>query len=148
MTESVYVREINPATDVHRPHNENLDLRPMKSLFFSAIISLMFLSLQAAGQSTNRIEPTPTPVHLVVTDMMPPVKASAPVIKTTRERVIGDESNQLHGPSPVSPAAPAASNSFAPAGSFNTAAAAGLKMMSFGQIKSKIAEAKREMQAR
>src|SRR6478735_8544196 len=104
MTESVYVREINPANDVHRPHNDNLDLRPMKSLFFSAIFSLMFLSLQAAGQSTTKIEPTPTPVHLVVTDMMPPIKAPAPVVKNTtpRPRIV-DESDQNYAPSAVNP---------------------------------------------
>jgi hypothetical protein len=50
-------------------------------------------------------------------------------------------------PQPVNPSVPAAANSFIPV-SFNASALAGLKSMSFGQIKSKIAEAKREMQAR
>jgi hypothetical protein len=115
----------------------------MKTLFFSAISALLVFGAQTFAQSRAVIEPTPTPVHVVITNTMPAIKPQAP--RPTPTPIIVGESGQPHGPSAT---APAPSNTIAPAATFNTAAAAGLKMMSFGQIKSKIAEAKREMQSR
>jgi hypothetical protein len=103
--------------------------------------------MQTAGQTTSRIEPTPTPVHLVVTDNMPPIKPATPAVRPVPTPIIVGQSSQYSGPT-VGGAATTVAAPLTPAVSFNTSAVAGLKPMSFGQIKSKIAEAKREMQSR
>jgi len=99
----------------------------MKKELFQAF----FLASSAAVTSfsqTIQIEPTPTPVKVVVTNRMPPIKpAATPVPKPSQTPIIvGAQSSPLQHPKQ------------------NSAA----RTMSFGQIKSRIAEAKRQMLSR
>ena len=134
----------------------------MKAKFFCAAVSLLVLSGVVTAQSG--IEPTPTPVKVVVTDSLPPTKHlpvqstieptptpvkvvvtdSAPASSATvapritpsatplatRERLAGPAVNS-ELPAPVTAGSSAAARSF-----------------NFGQIKNKIAEAKRLLQSR
>ena len=114
------------------------------------------LSLLAAAPvfgQVQRIEPTPTPVKVVVTDKLPPTKTPAP--QPTRSRiVVGDPQNQQ----PVTPSLPAAPIASGPSAvtSVQTATVPAatsienLKFHSLGfrDLKNKIAEAKRYMQTR
>ena len=91
----------------------------MTTKLFCAFLITTAATLTAFSQA----EPTPTPVKVVVTDSMPPVKT---------------------GPTPVV-VGTSNTNSTAPQMSGTNLNTRGL---SFGQIKSKIAEAKRQMQSR
>ena len=132
----------------------------MKAKFFCAVISLLVLSGVMAAQSG--VEPTPTPVKVVITDSMPqqstveptptPMKVvitnSAPANSATvaprvtlsptplptRERVAGQAGPAVNSET-LAPASFGASN-------------IATRSFTFGQIKSKIAEAKRLLQSR
>jgi len=120
----------------------------MKTLFFSAIVAVLSFGLETLGQTSAAIEPTPTPVKLYITNTMPPIKPPAPVIRPTPTPIIVGQSERLEqGPSAVGSPAPSAVTAGTVSASFANAST-GLRAMSFGQIKSKIAEARREMQSR
>ncbi len=94
-----------------------------------AIFCAIFVSAAAtipAFSQANNAEPTPTPVKLVVTDTMPAVKPAAP--RPTPTPVIVGEPNNTVTP-------PVVQN-------------LSYRSLSLGQIKAKIAEAKRQMQTR
>ena len=110
----------------------------------------------AAAQSYGP-EPTPTPVKLVVTDNMPPVKpptytrpipSETPIIVKTSNQVEQNEGGS--GPSVVVGNAeqPSATRPRTVDTSTSNTGFTTSKVMSFGQIKSKLAEAKRQMQSR
>jgi len=100
---------------------------------------LFVLSLIPAIFAQSPVEPTPTPVKVVVTNSMPTVKLTPRPVPTPI--VVGSQ-NQTAGPS-------AEAQMIAPAPvSTNSASSASSKMLTFVQIKSKIAEAKRYMQSR
>ncbi|MEO8042805.1 MAG: hypothetical protein ABI646_09365, partial [Acidobacteriota bacterium] len=88
------------------------------------------------------IEPIPTPVKVVVTNTMPPVKltpVATPRVSPTP--IIVGAAAKFGGPSAAESTSVSLTNS-------NITGATPNRTMSFGQIKSKIAEAKRYMQAR
>src|SRR5688500_15606570 len=99
------------------------------------------------------IEPTPTPVKVVVTNTMPPVKAPDP--QSTRSRIVVGSSQNPQSVIPTVPAAPIASGPSAVT-SVQTAtvpAATSIENLKFNSLgfrdlKNKIAEAKRFMQTR
>lgn len=104
----------------------------MKSL---CAVLFLFSTIQLATAQSG-VEPTPTPVKVVVTNSMPAVKTTAP--RVTPTPIVVGSSPKASGPSfsnetPVSPT--------------STGMSAG-RLLSFGQIKSKIAEAKRQLQSR
>ena len=114
------------------------------------------LSLLAAAPvfgQVQRIEPTPTPVKVVVTDKLPPAKAPTP--QPTRSRIVVGESQNPQPIIPTLPAAPIASGPSAVT-SVQTAtvpAATSIENLKFNSLgfrdlKNKIAEAKRYMQTR
>lgn len=118
----------------------------MKS-FFTALAILT--AIQIAHAQTE-VEPTPVPVKVVVTDSTPTTKLDTTVrprvsptpivVGASQERVLRPEPNQeTPPPTPVSQDVP--SPSAGP--QINT-----LPSLTFGQIKSKIAEAKRQLQSR
>lgn len=98
----------------------------MKTLFFS-VTAILMLCAGAVPAQTAVIELTPKPVRVVVTDSMPPVRRTAPIV---RPALADDE--KTGGPS-------ATAQRGLPGTSI-----AGPRPMSFGQIKSRIAEAKRQ----
>lgn len=108
----------------------------MKSLFAALFL---FSAIQFATAQSG-VEPTPTPVKVVVTNSMPPVKTySTPQPRVTPTPiVVGAPANKASGPytSVDTPASSTSSN-------LSTG-----RVLSFGQIKSKIAEAKRQLQSR
>jgi hypothetical protein len=111
----------------------------MNTKLFCAALFVSCISLPAAAQS---IEPTPTPVKVVITNTMPPVKltpVAAPRVSPTP--IIVGSSEKIGGPS-------ASETSSVPFSNSATRASSSSRSLSFGQMKSKIAEAKRYMQAR
>lgn len=107
-------------------------------LLCASLLVLNFGSL-AFSQS---VEPTPTPVKVVVTNTMPQVKpASEPAPRATPTPIVVGSSNKVSGPATdPDQSVPAASNA--------QAKTAGARILSFGQMKSRIAEAKRQLQSR
>jgi hypothetical protein len=106
----------------------------MKAGFLCAILFVLLTSFSAFSQAPA--EATPTPVKVVVTDSLPAVRprvAPTPI-------VVGAE--KISGPSVDSEGGVAASQ--------NTSAnaASPIRNLSFSQMKSKIAEAKRQLQSR
>ena len=108
--------------------------------------------IAAAGSSilAQSPEPTPTPVRLVVTNTMPAIKpASTPAPRIVEKPVVIGDAQKEAGPSARSEApiivgsAPAATPKTTSVPSNSSA-----RIMSFGQMKNKIAEAKRFMQSR
>ncbi|HMJ09668.1 MAG TPA: hypothetical protein VK468_11720, partial [Pyrinomonadaceae bacterium] len=116
----------------------------MKKLIFCAIAASSILTVSAFSQ-TSQIEPTPTPVHLVITNSMPPIKPPTP--RPTPTPIVVGESSRTNGPSAVGSPRLAASDPAGESSNFNSASA-GVTTLSFGMIKSRIAEAKRQMQSR
>ena len=136
----------------------------MKAKFFCAVISLLVLSGVTTAQSgveptptpvkvvvtdptkklptQSTVEPTPTPVGVVITDSVPATSATvAPRVSPsqtplpTRERVAGPA------------AGPAVNSEMSVPASFGSSNISA-RSFTFGQIKSKIAEAKRLLQSR
>jgi hypothetical protein len=105
-----------------------------------AVIFFSTVSLPALAQSS--VEATPTPVEVVVTDTMPPIQAQKvrPRVAPTPTPIIVGGSEKMSGPSAVTNPQPIAP--------VTTSASSSAHTLSFGQMKSKIAEAKRYMQAR
>jgi len=99
----------------------------MKKEIFQAFL-FAFTAAVTSFSQTVQMEPTPTPVKVVITNTMPPIKpAATPVPKPSQTPIIvGNNSAPQQAPSQ----------------NFNS------RSMSFGQIKSRIAEAKRQMQTR
>lgn len=119
-----------------------------KHFFCTAAVSSLF-GFSAYGQSPA-VEPTPIPVKVVITNSMPAIKAlPTPGIRPNPTPIIVGESVRTGGlsgimaPSTAStvPVAPVVRRDF-------SGPAASLRSMSFGEIKSKIAEARRQMQSR
>ena len=99
----------------------------MKKQLYCAFVFLLTASFTTFAQSVL-LEPTPTPVKVVITNSMPPIKPTAtPAPKPFQPPII------VGGQTAPEPAA---------------AVNPGNRAMSFGQIKSRIAEAKRQMQNR
>ncbi len=108
----------------------------MRPNYLCAALFVFFLGSSVFSQSS--VEPTPTPVKVVLTNSMPAIKATAsPVPRVTPTPIIVGNTQRVSGPA-VDP-----DNSPAMAAPITVARA-----MSFGQIKSKIAEAKRQLQNR
>jgi len=113
----------------------------MKKLLLPGILALLVPSLGAFAQ-TPEPEATPTPVKLVVTNNLPPptrITQPSPtpiIVGSSRPRIVEDDPvTSGQGPSPAPTFKPMVlPNEF--------------KTMSFGQIKGRIAEAKRLMQSR
>jgi hypothetical protein len=122
---------------------------------FLCAFSLLLTAALAAHSQTSLPEPTPTPVKLVITNSMPPIKPPTSTKPIHSPVVVGrtdiesgpdardsdDENPIIVGSAPRT--APPVSTSTNPV---RVNAAAG--SMSFGYIKSRIAEAKRQMQTR
>jgi hypothetical protein len=106
----------------------------MNMKFLCSAIFVISSALVAFGQSS--VEPTPTPVKVVVTDSMPEKTLVRP--RTTPTPIVVGSAPKVSGP--------AISNDPAPMGGSNSGSAS--RSLSFVQIKSKIAEAKRHMQSR
>ena len=114
------------------------------------------LSVLAAAPVSGQVqfaEPTPTPVKVVVTNTMPPVKPPAP--RPTPTPIIVGESQNPQSVVPNIPAAPVASGPsiVEPARTATVPASTSIEnlkfhSLSFRDLKSKIAEAKRFMQTR
>ncbi|MEP7075171.1 MAG: hypothetical protein ABI878_05115 [Acidobacteriota bacterium] len=113
----------------------------MKLSVWPGIAALLFLTLAGYSQS-YRPNPTPTPVKVVVTNTLPPptrIVQAAPAptpIVVGRPRIVGDEDDRTPDPNvtPQPARTPVQPTEF--------------RTMSFGQMKSRIAEAKRLMQTR
>ncbi len=114
----------------------------MNTKFLCVAFFMSLTSLPAFSQSPA--EPTPTPVEVVVTDSMPAIKPAQ-----TRPRVsptpiiVGSTSQSMSGPSAATESQLLPVTNSAPRDSSNSS-----RTLTFGQMKSKIAEAKRYMQAR
>jgi hypothetical protein len=105
-------------------------------------VALFVFSVSVPALSQSVVEPTPTPVKVVVTNSMPATKlteSSAPRVSPT-PIVVGSR-DRIAGPSAEIEAARPVVNS-------TTKSASTARVLSFGQMKSKIAEAKRYMQSR
>ena len=100
---------------------------------------LFVVSLGTVAFSQSDVEPTPTPVKVVVTNSMPAAKAAAVRPRTTPTPIVVGASEKVSGPSADIP-----ENSATPG---PNASAAG-RSLNFNSIKSKIAEAKRQLQSR
>lgn len=108
----------------------------MKSLHLALFVLALNLSVLA------QVEPTPTPVKVVVTDSMPAEKPAAirSRISATPTPIIVGSAQKLSGP--------AAEPEVATPAPSTTTASSKNHPMTFAQMKSKIAEAKRYMQSR
>jgi hypothetical protein len=105
----------------------------MKSLCAALFLvsSIQFASAQSG------VEPTPTPVKVVVSEMPAVKNNAAPRPRLAPTPIVVGASEKASGPS-LNAEVPATSASHVSAGG----------VLSFGQIKSKLAEAKRQMQSR
>lgn len=113
----------------------------MNTKLLCVALFVVCFSLPAISQSV--VDPTPTPVKVVVTDSMPAIKLTpAPAPRLSPTPIIVGTSERTSGPSVAVEAPSSFSTNSA------TKASAAARTMSFGQMKSKIAEAKRYMQAR
>ncbi len=112
----------------------------MNTKLFCLAFFLYCFCLTVTAQS--ELEPTPTPVKVIVTDSMPTIKlSSAPVPRVSPTPIIVGSSDTVSGPSAMP------ENASVPVTS--TAKVSGsARTLSFGQMKSRIAEAKRYMQSR
>jgi hypothetical protein len=114
----------------------------MYTKFFCVAFSFSLMSVPAFSQSPA--EPTPTPVEVVVTNSMPAVKPLQIRPRVTPTPIIvGNASDKVSGPSAAmeSQTAPVANST-------TTVSSNSSHSLTFGQMKGKIAEAKRYMQAR
>ncbi len=106
--------------------------------FVSAVSFVLAIAFTANAQSA--VEPTPTPLKVVVTNSMPSIKPySTPAPRVTPTPIIVGSAETNSGPSMNTENVPSIG-----ASTGITAARA----LSFGQMKSKIAEAKRQLQTR
>lgn len=114
----------------------------MTKSFCAILLALPILTATASAQA--EIEPTPTPVKVVVTNSLPPPKhIVTPTPKPSQTPIIvgrQDEEGSSSGPNLTVRERRVEPVASAPAGADRS--------LSFGQIKSKIAEAKRQMQSR
>ncbi|MEJ7847880.1 MAG: hypothetical protein WKF92_07335 [Pyrinomonadaceae bacterium] len=107
----------------------------MKRNYSFALFVFVFGAVSSFAQSSE-IEPKPTPAKIIITNTMPPVKpALTPAPKPEQTPII------VGGPNNT--AEPAAEKTAPPANQYVKN-----RMLSFGQMKSKIAEAKRQMMTR
>jgi hypothetical protein len=112
----------------------------MKMSFLCAAVFVLSATSFAAGQ--NGVEPTPTPVKVVVTNSMPAVKpASTPAPRISPTPIVVGSPERSSGPA-VTPESPAISEGT------STRSRIATGQLSFGQIKAKIADAKRQLQSR
>lgn len=107
--------------------------------------SFVLLGAACAGFA-QVVEPTPTPVKVVITNTMPPIRpAAAPAPKPSATPIIVGTTTKPSGPSTDStPETADAPKTNAPIASSNLSG----RSLGFRQIKSLIAEAKRDMQTR
>lgn len=113
----------------------------MRTKFLCAALLVIFASQFANAQSG--VEPTPTPVEVVVTNSMPAVKPAATRPRVTPTPIVVGASDKISGPA----VATETTAPVTPDSTVRNTASTG-RLMSFGQIKSKIAEAKRQLQSR
>lgn len=113
----------------------------MRTKFLCAALLVIFASQFANAQSG--VEPTPTPVEVVVTNSMPAVKPAATRPRITPTPIVVGSTDKISGPA-------VATETTTPVTSDSTTkkSASTGRLISFGQIKSKIAEAKRQLQTR
>lgn len=110
----------------------------MKSL----CAALFLFSAVQIATAQSGIEPTPTPVKVVISNTMPAIRTDAtPMPRVTPTPIVVGVRDRVSGPAvntdsiPVSPTT-------------GTQAFPSSRVLGFGQIKSKIAEAKRQLQSR
>ena len=107
----------------------------MKRSYGFALVVFVFGSVSSFAQS-SAIEPRPTPAKIIITNTMPPIKpASTPIPRPAQTPIIVGSQNV-----PVESAVERAAPPVNPNAKNRT--------LSFGQMKSKIAEAKRQMMTR
>jgi hypothetical protein len=121
---------------------------------FLCAFSLFLTAAFSAHAQTSLPEPTPTPVKVVITNSMPPIKAptstkpiSSPIIVGRDDVEKGPDANDPDEKPIVVGSAPRTGAPI-PYASNPVPANAAAGTMSFGYIKSRIAEAKRQMQTR
>lgn len=123
---------------------------------FLCAAAIPFVAGSITIAQSHRPEPTPTPVKLVVTDNLPPAKppistrpipSETPIMVKTSGEVESGPSNEAPIVVGNTPASSASRERTVNTVSSNTGSTAG-RMLSFGEIKSKLAEAKRQMQSR
>lgn len=115
----------------------------MNTKLLRAASFVISLSLPALSQSL--VEPTPTPVKVVITNSMPTIQATPAVRpRISPTPIIVGASEKISGPSDEAETTSATVTD----SSVKTSASASARLLSFGQMKSRIAEAKRYMQAR
>ena len=105
------------------------------------VVALFLSILSLTGFAQSEVEPTPTPVKVVVSDSSPkqsntirPRVLPTPIVVGSAERTSGPSASVETLP-PATTVTPSRSNN-------------ANRVLSFGQMKSKIAEAKRHMQSR
>ena len=109
----------------------------MRMKFLCAAIVVLSVSQFAVGQSG--IEPTPTPVKVVVSNSMPAIKVnSTPLPRVTPTPIVVGSATRNSGPSA----------DIAPMEASPRTDSSATRALTFGMIKSKIAEAKRQLQTR
>ncbi len=105
----------------------------MNRIFCLALVVLVFGIILSSAQTTL-IEPTPTPVRLVVTDPMPRINSSITSVKP--QIVVGSQTDPIKLPTTAEITnLPATEN-------------LRFRSLNFAQLKSRIAEAKRQMLSR
>src|SRR5678816_2403676 len=116
-----------------------------------AVFFFSTFSLPMFAQTS--VEATPTPVEVVVTDSMPAIQAAQkvrPRVAPTPTPIIVGTSEKMSGPAAVTSPQITTSTPTPLNGSISSVPSTynSAHTFSFGQMKSKIAEAKRYMQAR
>ena len=104
--------------------------------------AIFFSTFSVPAFAQTSVEATPTPVEVVVTNSMPAVQTQKirPRVAPTATPIIVGAPEKMSGPSAVTDPQPIPLSTTPAGNSAHT--------LSFGQMKSKIAEAKRYMQAR
>ena len=109
----------------------------MKYVYSFALIVFVFGAATSSAQ-TSDVEPTPTPVRVVITNSMPSIKpAATPAPKPVQTPIVVGRQDSPVRPVPVTEVPDSSSNQ-------NLRQ----RILSFGQMKSRIAEAKRQMMSR
>lgn len=112
----------------------------MRMKFVCAVSIVLAITFIAGAQSA--VEPTPTPVKVVVTNSMPALKPnSTPAPRVTPTPIVVGATDTKSGPSISTDSVPSSESSA-------QTATGTVGALSFGQMKSKIAEAKRQLQTR
>ncbi len=108
--------------------------------FVCAVSIVLAITFIAGAQSA--VEPSPTPVKVVVTNSMPALKPnSMPAPRVTPTPIVVGSTNTKSGPSISTDSVPSSESSA-------QTATGTARALSFGEMKSKIAEAKRHLQTR